>query len=85
MVDSHGRLFEPPARNSMWRFGFPTYPNYEDSELFCGGIKVILLDGDLRGYQFLSSLSRSNGKITEESAVYVEMLTMESAVMKLVA
>ncbi|XP_074596056.1 uncharacterized protein LOC141851240 [Brevipalpus obovatus] len=40
MVNSHGRLFEPPARSSMWRFGFPTYPNYEDSELFCGGIKV---------------------------------------------
>lgn len=31
---------EPPARNTMWRFGFPTKPNYEDSELFCGGIKV---------------------------------------------
>lgn len=39
-VLGHGRVFEPPARNTMWRFGFPTYPNYEDSELFCGGIKV---------------------------------------------
>ncbi|KAI2808292.1 hypothetical protein BLOT_006234, partial [Blomia tropicalis] len=34
----HGRLIEPPARNSMWRIGYNTTPNYEDSELFCGGI-----------------------------------------------
>ncbi|XP_053209000.1 uncharacterized protein LOC128392932 [Panonychus citri] len=40
IVQGHGRMFEPPARNTMWRFGFPTFPNYEDSELFCGGIKV---------------------------------------------
>lgn len=39
-VSSHGRMMEPPARNTMWRFGFPTKANYEDSELFCGGIKV---------------------------------------------
>lgn len=39
-VCSHGRMMEPPARNVMWRMGFPTKPNYEDSELFCGGIKV---------------------------------------------
>ena len=36
----HGRLIEPPARNSMWRIGYNTTPNYEDSELFCGGIVV---------------------------------------------
>ena len=40
-VNGHGRLMEPPARNTMWRFGFPTIPNYEDSEMFCGGIKVL--------------------------------------------
>lgn len=39
LVTSHGRMMEPPARNTMWRFGFPTRANYEDSELFCGGIK----------------------------------------------
>ncbi len=42
-VNGHGRMFEPPARNTMWRFGFPSFPNYEDSELFCGGIKVIVV------------------------------------------
>ncbi|XP_023217686.1 uncharacterized protein LOC111620077 [Centruroides sculpturatus] len=33
-------MLEPPARNMMWRFGYPTPPNYEDSELFCGGIAI---------------------------------------------
>lgn len=39
-VWSHGRMIEPPARNAMWRFDFDTPTNFEDSELFCGGIKV---------------------------------------------
>jgi len=38
-VNGHARLMEPPARNTMWRFGFSTLPNYEDSEMFCGGLK----------------------------------------------
>lgn len=37
MVEGHGRLMDPPARNSMWRFGFPNPVNYNDNELFCGG------------------------------------------------
>ncbi|XP_049867524.1 uncharacterized protein LOC126367815 isoform X1 [Pectinophora gossypiella] len=36
----HGRLMDPPARNSMWRFGFPNPVNYNDNELFCGGYAV---------------------------------------------
>lgn len=36
-IDGHGRLMDPPARNSMWRFGFPNPVNYNDNELFCGG------------------------------------------------
>jgi len=36
-VSGHGRLMDPPARNSMWRFGFPNPVNYNDNELFCGG------------------------------------------------
>ncbi|KAF2898910.1 hypothetical protein ILUMI_07266, partial [Ignelater luminosus] len=36
-VKGHGRLMDPPARNSMWRFGFPNPVNYNDNELFCGG------------------------------------------------
>lgn len=34
---SHGRLMDPPARNAMWRFGYPNPVNYNDNELFCGG------------------------------------------------
>ncbi|CAH0555461.1 unnamed protein product [Brassicogethes aeneus] len=39
-VRGHGRLMDPPARNSMWRFGFPNPVNYNDNELFCGGYAV---------------------------------------------
>jgi hypothetical protein len=28
---------DPPARNSMWRFGFATPVDYNDNELYCGG------------------------------------------------
>lgn len=37
LVNAHGRLMDPPARNAMWRFGFPNPVNYDDNELFCGG------------------------------------------------
>lgn len=40
MIDEysgHGRLIAPPSRSSAFRFGFPTPPNYDDHELFCGG------------------------------------------------
>lgn len=40
-VDGHGRLMDPPARNSMWRFGYPNPVNYNDNELFCGGYASI--------------------------------------------
>lgn len=40
VVFGHGRLMEPPARNAMWRFGFPNSVNYNDNELFCGGYAV---------------------------------------------
>lgn len=43
LTEQHGRMIEPPARNAMWRVGFNTTPNYEDSELFCGGIVVSFL------------------------------------------
>ncbi|XKL59299.1 hypothetical protein PGB90_000315 [Kerria lacca] len=39
-VHGHGRLMEPPARNSMWRFGYPNPVDYNDNELFCGGYSV---------------------------------------------
>lgn len=40
LTQEHGLMIEPPARNAMWRVGFNTTPNYEDTEMFCGGISV---------------------------------------------
>lgn len=37
LVNAHGRLMNPPARNAMWRFGYPNKVNYDDNELYCGG------------------------------------------------
>ncbi|XP_032667719.1 uncharacterized protein LOC116842508 [Odontomachus brunneus] len=39
-IHGHGRLMDPPARNAMWRFGYPNPVNYNDNELFCGGYAV---------------------------------------------
>lgn len=41
VVDGHGRMVDPPQRSSMWRFGFPVPPNYDDAGLYCGGYAVI--------------------------------------------
>jgi len=40
-VLSHGRLTEPPARGTAWRYGFNTPKDYNDNELFCGGFAVM--------------------------------------------
>ncbi|XP_066917857.1 uncharacterized protein [Clytia hemisphaerica] len=37
-VFGHGYMRSPPARNSMWRFGFrQNGANYNDNQLWCGG------------------------------------------------
>lgn len=37
LVWGHGMLFDPPSRNSAWRFGFNTPVQWTDNELNCGG------------------------------------------------
>ena len=37
LVQGHGYMEDPPARNSMWRYGFRNPKNYNDNENFCGG------------------------------------------------
>uniref|UniRef100_T1J472 Chitin-binding type-4 domain-containing protein n=1 Tax=Strigamia maritima TaxID=126957 RepID=T1J472_STRMM len=37
-VQGHGRLEDPPSRSTMWRFGFDNPKNYNDHELYCGGL-----------------------------------------------
>ena len=53
-VAGHGYLMEPPARNTMWRAGFESEPNYNDNELNCGGAGVS---------RVLIHLSLSNGLV----------------------
>jgi len=44
LVSSHGILLDPPGRSSLWRYPeFEQYEvphNYEDNQLFCGGVVV---------------------------------------------
>lgn len=37
-VYGHGRVLEPPGRATMWRMGYNTPANYDDTGLNCGGI-----------------------------------------------
>jgi Lytic polysaccharide mono-oxygenase, cellulose-degrading len=46
LASGHGRLIQPPSRASAWRFGFPTPPNWDDNELFCGGFDIQWLEND---------------------------------------
>lgn len=39
-VFGHGKLIDPPNRSSMWRYGYPVPPNYDDNGIFCGGRAV---------------------------------------------
>jgi len=39
-VLGHARLWDPPARSTMWRMGFNTPVNTNDNELNCGGYEV---------------------------------------------
>lgn len=45
-VSGHGRLMDPPARNALWRFGYPNPVNYNDNELYCGGFSVHWLQNE---------------------------------------
>ena len=38
-VSSHGRLTSPPSRASMWRYGFNTPVDYDDTQGWCGGFQ----------------------------------------------
>ena len=57
-VHGHGRLMDPPARNSMWRFGYPNPVNYNDNELFCGGYAGSLFHNDYLNNKYLSRYLR---------------------------
>lgn len=39
-VEAHGTMIDPVSRNSLWRLDGSAPLNYDDTELFCGGIGV---------------------------------------------
>ncbi|RXG66862.1 hypothetical protein Avbf_17296 [Armadillidium vulgare] len=39
-IYGHGRLMDPPSRNAMWREGYDNPPDYNDNQLYCGGLTV---------------------------------------------
>lgn len=41
-VNAHGTMVDPISRNSLWRVDSSAPVNYDDIELYCGGISVCL-------------------------------------------
>ena len=39
-VHGHGRLRDPPARSSAWRYDSRFPPEYTDNQMFCGGVQI---------------------------------------------
>lgn len=39
-VEAHGTIVDPVSRNSLWRVDHTAPVNYNDIEMFCGGIGV---------------------------------------------
>lgn len=40
LAEARGRMQEPPARGSLWRFGYDAPVNLNDSDNDCGGTEV---------------------------------------------
>lgn len=45
LVYSHGTMIDPVSRNSLWRVDKTAPINYNDIEMFCGGIGVLTSSG----------------------------------------
>ena len=39
LIESHGRMMDPPQRGSMWRVGYDVPKDYNDMSGYCGGIR----------------------------------------------
>lgn len=39
-IDAHGMMLNPPSRSSRWRYDGSAPQNWNDNELFCGGLYV---------------------------------------------
>jgi hypothetical protein len=40
LVNGHGRLHDPPARTTAWRYDKSFPAEYTDNQMFCGGFAV---------------------------------------------
>lgn len=57
-VEAHGTMVDPVSRNSLWRLDGSAPVNYNDIELFCGGIGVSI--NQIRDTSKLSSTTLFN-------------------------
>ncbi|XP_018494312.1 uncharacterized protein LOC100903407 [Galendromus occidentalis] len=77
-VRGHARLIEPPSRNTLWRFGYNAPANFEDSELFCGGIKVQWTDNQGKCGVCGDSYSEKRPRRHETGSLYDRNLTVRT-------
>ena len=60
-VDSHGYIYDPPSRSSVWRIFKDQAPiNYNDNAIYCGGFGVcnayIILNSIMYNFIYLCLL-----------------------------
>ncbi|EDW81638.1 uncharacterized protein Dwil_GK12182 [Drosophila willistoni] len=62
-IDAHGMMLSPPSRSSRWRYDGAAPQNWNDNELFCGGLYTQSNNGGrcgLCGDNFLDGQPRAN-------------------------
>ncbi|EDW96121.2 uncharacterized protein LOC6535786 [Drosophila yakuba] len=62
-IDGHGMMLSPPSRSSRWRYDGSAPQNWNDNELFCGGLYTQSNNGGrcgLCGDNFLDAQPRAN-------------------------
>ncbi|XP_001359854.2 uncharacterized protein [Drosophila pseudoobscura] len=62
-IDAHGMMLNPPSRSSRWRYDGSAPQNWNDNELFCGGLYTMSNNGNrcgLCGDNFLDGQPRAN-------------------------
>ncbi|XP_017873552.1 PREDICTED: uncharacterized protein LOC108620996 [Drosophila arizonae] len=62
-IEAHGMMLSPPSRSSRWRFDGSAPQNYNDNELFCGGLYTQANNGGrcgLCGDNFSAAQPRPN-------------------------
>ncbi|KAH8383100.1 hypothetical protein KR009_006770 [Drosophila setifemur] len=62
-IDAHGMMLSPPSRSSRWRYDGSAPQNWNDNELFCGGLYTQSSNGGrcgLCGDNFSNGQPRAN-------------------------